>query len=82
MTTRTFEKVCDVLNRMKWTRPENRLSRVTLVILDRVSGEKTIAGADILSIHRREFLMASMTIPNYKVLRIYLDGELIWERPR
>lgn len=72
------------------------LDYAILTVKDRVYGTKEISGSRITRLGRREFDVSRddkldppdmssgsiTTIPYYKVIRIVLGDELIWERPK
>ena len=73
-----YPKVRDVLNFIRWTK---HLPSVRLVVKDRVSGTKDIEGATITRIGKRDFDSGDATIPFYKVLSIFYDKRIVWQRP-
>jgi len=74
----------EVLNKLKWS--EGNLHRAKIVILHRggPNNEKVILGSDIVSIPRGRMIVRTeegeLEIPYHRILRIELDGEIIWKR--
>jgi len=71
----------EVLNELRW-RGENRLPRAVLQYRDRArpEGHLLIRGSEIVALERRYFETASGRLPYYKIERIEVAGEVVFER--
>ncbi len=72
----------EVLNELRW-RKGNRLADAMLWYRDRVrpEGHRLIRGSEIVDLERRYFSTATGRLPYYKVERIEVAGEVVFERP-
>ncbi len=72
----------EILNELRW-RGRNRLQEAVLRYRDRArpEGHRLIRGSDILELERRYFTTASGRLPYYKIERIEVAGEVVFERP-
>ncbi len=67
-----------------WEPGVPELELAILTVQDRVSGTKEIGGSSIIRLGKREFDIRNeddktTTIPYYKVIKIVLGDEVIWE---
>jgi len=72
----------EVLNELRW-REANRLPDAVLVYRDRTrnDGHRLIRGSEIVELERRYFVTATGRLPYYKIERIELAGDVVFERP-
>ena len=73
----------EILNELRW-REAGRLEDAILWYRDRrrPEGHRVIRGAAILDLERRYFTTASGRLPYYKIQRIELAGETLFDRER
>ncbi len=71
----------DVLNELRW-RGANRLPEAVLWYRDRTrpEGHRLMRGAEIVELERRYFATAAGRLPYYKIERIEVAGEVVFER--
>ncbi len=71
----------DVLNELRWRGPD-RLEDAVLRYRDRTrpEGHRLIRGAEIVDLERRYFTTARGRLPYYKIDRIEVRGEVLFER--
>jgi len=71
----------DVLNRIKWTSGSS-LTRAQVVILHRGApgDRKKIPGSQIISVGHLFFETTEATIPLHRILEIWYDGKLLFDR--
>ena len=72
----------DVLNELRW-KGADRLPEAVLLYRDRTrpEGHRLIRGSEIVELERRYLVTASGRLPYYKIDRIELAGEVLFERP-
>ena len=72
----------DVLNELRW-RAGDRLGEAVLFYRDRArpEGHRLIRGPEIIELERRYFTVAAGQLPYYKIERIEVAGEVVFERP-
>ncbi len=72
----------DVLNELRW-REGNRLGDAVLFYRDRTrpEGHRLIRGSEIIELERRYFSTGTGRLPYYKIERIEVAGEVVFERP-
>ena len=72
----------DVLNALRW-RGDRDLRAARIEVADRVRREaiRLIEGSDVVDLERRYFTTATARLPYYKVLRITIGFEVLFERP-
>ncbi len=73
----------EILNELRWRGPD-RLADATLWYRDRrrPEGHRVIDGNEILDLERRYFTTAGGRLPYYKIQRIELGGETLFDRER
>jgi len=73
----------EVLNELRWREPR-RLEDAVLFYRDRrrSEGHRVIRGTEILGLERRYFSTAGGRLPYYKIERIDLGGETLFDRER
>lgn len=71
----------EVLNELRWRGPD-RLADAVLWYRDRTrpEGHRLIRGSEIIDLERRYFTTATGRLPYYKIGRIDLGGEVLFER--
>ena len=71
----------DVLNELRWRGPD-RLAGAVLWYRDRTrpEGHRLIRGSEIVDLERRYFTTASGRLPYYKIERIEVGSEAVFER--
>jgi len=71
----------DVLNELRW-REGRDLSQAEIWVADRTrpEGTRRVHGTEILSLGHRYFTTATATIPFYKVQRILVRGQVVFDR--
>lgn len=71
----------DVLNRIKWS-SDCSLNRAEMVILHRGApgNRKRIRGDQIISIGHQFFETTEATIPFHRVLEIWYEGKLVFDK--
>jgi len=72
----------EVLNALRW-RGDRDLRTARIEYADRVrpGGMRVIEGSGIVELERRYFTTATTRLPYYKVLRITVGVEVLFERP-
>jgi len=72
----------EALNELRW-RGADRLPEALLWYRDRTrpEGHRVIRGSEIAKLGRRYFETASGRLPYYKIERIEVGGEVVFERP-
>ncbi len=74
----------DVLNRLKWSSKNLEKSRVTILHRGAPHDRRTIDGVDILELGKGYMRVKSpegdVDIPYHRVLKIEIEGRVIWER--
>jgi uncharacterized protein (UPF0248 family) len=80
---RTARTAREILNELRWREPA-QLADATIWYLDRrrPEGHRPIRGAEILDLERRYFVTAGGRLPYYKIERIELQRETLFERRR
>jgi hypothetical protein len=71
----------EALLELQWSR--GKLAEATIAYVHRGApgDEATVRGSDILALRRSFFdLRSGASIPYHRVLRIQLEGTLVWER--
>ena len=70
----------EVLNQLKWG-PGGGLERAEVTYLHRGApgNETTVKGADIVELERSFFCTTESKVPYHRILRITLDGELLFD---
>ena len=73
----------EILNELRWRAPD-RLADATLWYRDRrlPEGHRVIHGNEILDLERRYFTTAGGRLPYYKIQRIELAGDTLFDRER
>jgi len=73
----------EVLNELRWREPQ-RIAEAIIWYLDRrrPEGHRVIRGAEILDLERRYFTTVGGRLPYYKIQRIELDAETLFDRER
>ncbi len=73
----------EVLNELRW-RGADRLPQAVLTYRDRtrLGGDRLIRGSEIVELERRYFITAGGRLPYYKIDRIEIAGEVVFERDR
>jgi len=73
----------EILNELRWRGPD-RLADATLWYRDRrrPEGHRVIHGNEILDLGRRYFTTAGGRLPYYKIQRIELAAETLFDRER
>ncbi|MGI0149955.1 MAG: RNA repair domain-containing protein [Thermoplasmata archaeon] len=71
----------EVLNELRWRVP-GRLADAILWYHDRTRSEgyRLIRGSEIVGLERRYFTTGSGRLPYYKIVRIEVNGEILFER--
>ncbi|HEY4705518.1 MAG TPA: RNA repair domain-containing protein [Thermoplasmata archaeon] len=71
----------EVLNELRWRGPD-RLAGAVLWYRDRTrpEGHRLIRGSEIVDLERRYFTTASGRLPYYKIERIEVGSEAVFER--
>ena len=71
----------ETLNELRW-RGENRLPQATLWYRDRArpGGHRVILGSEIVDLGRRYFETAGGRLPYYKIERIEVGGQVVFQR--
>lgn len=72
----------EILNELRW-RGDNRLPAAVIWYRDRTrpEGHRLLRGSEIVELGRRYFETASGRLPYYKIERIEVGGEIVFERP-
>ena len=72
----------EVLNELRW-RGTDRLPQAVITYRDRTrpEGHRLIRGSEIVDLERRYFSTAAGRLPYYKVKRIEVGGDVVFERP-
>ena len=73
----------EILNELRWREP-GRLADAILWYRDRLrpEGHRLIRGAEILSLERRYFTISGGRLPYYRIERIDLGEETLFDRER
>lgn len=71
----------EVLNELRWREP-GRVEDVVLSYRDRTKpdGYREIRGSEIVDLERRYFTTAGARLPYYKIDRIEVQGQVVFER--
>ena len=71
----------EVLNELRW-RGTDRLPQAVITYRDRTrpEGHRLIRGSEIVDLERRYFTTASGRLPYYKIERIEVGSEAVFER--
>ena len=72
----------ETLNELRW-RGDDRLQEAVITYRDRTrpEGHRVIRGSEIVELGRRYFETAGGRLPYYKIDRIELGGDVVFERP-
>jgi uncharacterized protein (UPF0248 family) len=73
----------EILNELRWRQP-SRLADAIVLYRDRrrPEGHRVIRGTEIVSLERRYFTTAGGRLPYYKIERIDLGEETLFDRER
>lgn len=71
----------EVLNELRWREP-GRVEDVVLWYRDRTKpdGYRVIRGSEMVDLERRYFTTAGARLPYYKIDRIEVQGQVVFER--
>jgi len=74
----------EVLNRLKWSEGSLGRARITIIHRGAPGDQRVIAGSDIVSLGRGFMTVrgaeGKVEIPYHRVLRVEVDGRVVWDR--